>query len=82
MKLTDYEINILIYKDALAIDKRPYIIYYLSLIRNSSNLDRISDGGGSFNISYQIPQIVYFSLISSIINAILKSICLTEKNIS
>ena len=121
MKLTDYELNILTYKDALVIDKRPYIVYYLSLIRtrhviifaffsyndynslfikicffffdftlyfttnalffNSSTLDRISDDGGSFNIAYQIPQIVYSSLISSIVNAIIKTICLTEKNI-
>ena len=33
--LTDYELNILIYKDALKIDKRTYIQFYLSLIKTN-----------------------------------------------
>ena len=119
--LTDYEINLLEYKDALYIDKRTYSKYYISLLKtrhmiiftffsyhdynsqiiklsffffsitlfftvnalffNESALHRIKEDGGSFNIVYQLPQIVYSSLISLIINAIVKSICLTEKNI-
>ena len=36
---------------------------------------------GVFNIIYQIPQILYSSVISSIINIILKQLSLSEKNI-
>ena len=119
--LTDYEINLLEYKDALYIDKRTYSQYYISLLKtrhmifftffsyhdynsqiiklsffffsitlfftvnalffNESALHRIKEDGGSFNIVYQLPQIVYSSLISLVINAIVKSLCLTEKNI-
>ena len=113
--------NILLYKQALKIDKRTYFQYYLSLIKtkhiiiftfmtfndynsliikisffffsftlyfttnalffNDSTIDKISDDGGSFNLEYQIPQIFYTSLISSVINAIVKTICFTDKNI-
>ena len=33
--LTDFELNILLYKDALKIDKRTYIQYYMSLIKTN-----------------------------------------------
>ena len=119
--LTDFELNILLYKDALKIDKRTYTQYYLSLIKmnhiiiftffnyndynsliikisffffyftlyytanalffSDSTMHRINEDGGSFNLEYQIPQIIYSSLISSVISAIFKTICLTEKNI-
>ena len=36
---------------------------------------------GSFNLNYQIPQIVYSTLISSVINAIIKFLSLSEKKI-
>ena len=36
---------------------------------------------GVFNILYQIPQILYSSIISSIINLLLKQLSLSEKNI-
>ena len=36
---------------------------------------------GIYNFVYQIPQILYSSVISDIINAILKILCLSEKNI-
>ncbi len=113
--------NVLLYNQALKIDKRTYFQYYLSLIKtkhiiiftffafndynsliikisffffsftlyfttnalffNDSTIDKISDDGGSFNLEYQIPQIFYSSLISSVINSIVKTICLTDKNI-
>ena len=119
--LTDYELNILNYTDALLIDKRTYVQYYISLIKtrhfiiftffsykdynspiiklsffffslvlfftanalffNDSTMHRIKEDGGSFNLGYQIPQIIYSSLISSVINALVKALCLTEKNI-
>ena len=121
MDLTDYELNILNYTDALYIDKRTYAQYYLSLIKikhiiiftffsyndynspiiklsffffslvlffttntlffNGSTIHRIREDGGSFNLEYQIPQIIYSSLISSVINLLVKALCLTEKNL-
>ena len=36
---------------------------------------------GSFNLIYQLPQIIYSSLISSILNIILNQLSLSEKNI-
>jgi hypothetical protein len=119
--LTDYELNTLIYKDALKIDKRTYIQYYLSLIKtkhaivftfinyndynsliikinffffsftlyltinalffSEETVNKIDDDGGTFNLNYQLPQIVYSSLISSVMNMIVKTLCLTERNI-
>ena len=119
--LTDYELNTLIYEDALKIDKRTYFQFYLSLIKmkhiimftfinyndynsliikisffffsftlyltinalffSEATVNKINDDEGSFNLNYQLPQIVYSSLISSFINAIVKTLCLTEKNI-
>ena len=119
--LTDYEINLLEYKDALSIDKRTYFQYYISLIKtrhiliftffsyhdynsliikisffffsitlffsinclfiSDSTIHKIKEDGGSFNIEYQLPQIIYSSLISSVVNAFVKAICLTDKNI-
>ena len=36
---------------------------------------------GSFNINYQIPQIIYSTLISGVINAIIKFLSLSEKKV-
>ena len=36
---------------------------------------------GEFNLIYQLPQIIYSSLISSIINVSLKSLALTENRV-
>ena len=36
---------------------------------------------GSFNFIYQLPQIIFSSLISSLLNVILKQLALSEKNI-
>ena len=52
-----------------------------ALFFNDSTMHRIKEDGGSFNIEYQILQIVYSSLISSIINTFVKALCLTEKNL-
>ena len=119
--LTDYELNLLEYKDALCIDNRTYSKYYISLIKtrhmiiftffsrndynsqiikisffffsialyftinalffNETTIHRIKEDRGSFNIEYQIPKIVYSSLISLVISPFVKAICLTEKNI-
>ena len=41
----------------------------------------IYQDNGVFNIFYQIPQILYSSIISSLINVLLKQLSLSEKNI-
>ena len=60
-----------------------FTLYYTTnaLFFNDSTMHRINEDGGSFNLGYQIPQIIYSSLISSAINVVFKTICLTEKNI-
>ena len=121
IKYNNYELNNLSYNEALKIDKRTYIEYYLSLLKtkhifffsfcplndynsriikiilflfsfiiylvvnalffNDSTMHKIYLDEGSFNIGYQIPQIIYSSLISSLLNIILRVLALTEKNI-
>ena len=44
-------------------------------------MHKINQDKGSFNLNYQIPQIFYSSLITSIMNNIVKSLSLTERNI-
>ena len=120
-KYNDYEINSLPYKEAIKIDKRTYIEYYLSLLRtnqllifafyikndynsriikiclflfsfslsyainalffNDSTFHIIYKDQGIFNIIYQLPQILYSSLISNIILIIIKYLSLSQYNI-
>ena len=117
----DYELNTLLYKDAIKIDKRTYLEYYLSLIKskqiiiftflngndfnlisakicllffsfvlyftvntlffNDKTMHKIYIDDGKYNIIYQIPIIIYSSLISSIINIIIKYLSLVDKDI-
>ena len=44
-------------------------------------MHKIHEDNGAFNIIYQIPQILYSSIVSAIINMILKMLSLSEKNI-
>ena len=44
-------------------------------------MHKIHESNGEFNFFYQVPQILYSSIISSIINMILKMLSLSEKNI-
>ena len=44
-------------------------------------MHQIYEDKGSFNLIYQIPQILYSSLISAVINTLIKYLSLTEKNI-
>ena len=121
IKLNDYELNTLLYKKAIKIDKRKYIDYYFSLIKRNQiliftfytkddyNLRNIKisrfffffalsytvnalffdDAAfhnilltkGEFNFIYQIPKIIYSSLISSVINILILNLSLSEKNI-
>ena len=48
---------------------------------NDITMHKIYEDKGKFNFIYQIPQILYSSLISSIINIIITSLSLSEKNI-
>ena len=117
----DFEINSLVYKEALKYDKRTYIEYYFSLLKrkqiflftfyinndynsktikiclllfsfslyyivntlffNDVTMHKIYVNKGKYNLINQISNIIFSSLISSIINVILKYFSLTEKNI-
>jgi hypothetical protein len=117
----DYEMNSLNYNKALEIDKRTYLEYYFSLLRekhlviftfytnndynsriikiclflfsfalyyttnglffNDSSMHRIYIDNGRYNLLYQLPQIVYSTVISIIINTIINWLSLTQKNI-
>ena len=119
--LNDYELNNLKYKDALKIDKRTYIQYYISLIKrkqiliftfytkddynsgiikislllfsfslyftvntlffSDSTMHEIYEDKGSFDFLYQIPQILYSTIISGVNNTIVSYLSLSEKNI-
>ena len=48
---------------------------------NDDTMHKIYEDNGAFDIISQIPKILYSSLISSIINIILKTLSLSEKNI-
>ena len=48
---------------------------------NDDTMHKIYNDNGMYNIIYQIPQILYSSVISSIINMLLKALSLSEKDI-
>ena len=52
-----------------------------ALFFNDSTVHQIYEDGGVFNFIYQIPQIIYSSIISAILNIILKSLALSEKTV-
>ena len=60
-----------------------FIIYFVinTLFFNDSTMHKIYLDEGSFNLIYQLPQIIYSSLISYILNIIFKQLSLSEKNI-
>ena len=117
----DSEMNNLLYEKAIKIDKRTFIEYYLSLIKQKqkiifsfytytdynsksikislfifsfalyytiaclfftdSTMHKIYEDSGKFNFIYQIPKILYSTIISSVINIIITYFSLTEKSI-
>ena len=117
----DSEINFFPYKKAIKLDKRNYLMYYISLIRtqhllffsflpsfdynsqilkiflfffnftinftvnalffDDDTMHKIYTEGGSFNFIYNIPQILYSSLISGLINSIIKNLALSDSNL-
>ena len=52
-----------------------------ALFFNDSTMHKIYEDGGKFDFIYQIPQILYSTLISSVLIMIVKMTALTEKNI-
>ena len=117
----DFEINSLDYEEALNLDHRGFIQYYISLIKNnhpiffsffcfndynsqiikiflfffSLSLDfsinalfftdetmhKIYEDKGVFNILYNLPQILYSTLISKFIDSLIKNFALSQDNI-
>ena len=51
------------------------------LFFNDSTMHKIYEDNGNFNFIYQIPQIIYSTIISSIINYIIRYFSLSEKNV-
>ena len=52
-----------------------------TLFFTDSTMHKIYEDGGVFNTFYQIPQILYSTFISAIVNSIIKTISLSEKAI-
>ena len=53
-----------------------------ALFFTDETMHKIYIDEGSFNLNYQIPQIIYSSFISDVIDALIKYLSLTEKDIS
>jgi len=117
---TDNEINSLVYKQAINIDRRTFFQYYISLIKTKhilifsfytndynsklikitlfefsftlfytvnslffqdSTMHKIYEDYGAFNFIYQLPRILYSTIISSAITLIVKNLALIESDI-
>ena len=52
-----------------------------ALFYSDSTMHKIYEDNGKFNFIYQIPQIIYSTLISSVINLIVSILSMTERNI-
>ena len=52
-----------------------------ALFFNDTTMHKIYEDKGKFNFIFQIPQIIYSSLISSIINSAIKLLSISQKNI-
>ena len=57
-----------------------FSLYYAvnTLFFNNSTMNQIYEDEGSFNFVYQLPQIAYSSLISAVINILLKMLALSQ----
>ena len=60
-----------------------FIMNYVinALFFNDNTMHKIYEDEGSFNFLYQLPQIIYSSLISNILDNLLKLLALSEDNI-
>ena len=77
--MNDYNIKI-IKVDLFFID---IVLNYAinALFFNDSTMHQIYEDQGEFNVNYQIPQIIYSSLISNLFSIIIKFPALTEENV-
>ena len=73
--------NIIHIKIALFIVSFALYLSINAFFFNDDTMHKLYKNNGIYNIISQIPQIIYSSLISSIINLILKKLSLSEKNI-
>ena len=48
---------------------------------SDESMHKVYENNGEFNIIYQIPQILYSTIVSMVINKLLKYLCLSEKSI-
>ena len=120
LKYNEFELNNLPYNEALLIDKRTYLQYYWSLIKNKhivlfifmptndynlisikiglfifsfclyftvnaffftdKTMHKIYEDKGIFNFIFQLPSMIYSTLISTVINILIKKLALSEKN--
>ena len=60
-----------------------FIIFFAvnALFFNDITMHKIYKHGGSYSLLYQLPQILYSLMISAILNLIIKTLALSEKNI-
>ena len=60
-----------------------YAIYYTvnALFFNDATMHKLYEDGGKFNFIYQLPQILYSSLISIVLNTLLKLLALSQDGI-
>ena len=60
-----------------------FVLYYTvnALFFNDSTMHKIYEDQGAFNFVYHIPQILYSTVISSVINMIVKKLSLSENNV-
>ena len=60
-----------------------FSIYYTvnALFFDDKTMHKIYETKGSFNIEYQLPKLIYSSLISNFLNILLKFLALTDKGI-
>ena len=60
-----------------------FVIFYTvnALFFNDDTMHKIYEEKGNFNFVYQLPQILYSSLVSAVFNILLKLLALSESNI-
>ena len=60
-----------------------FSLYYTinALFFTDSTIHQIHESSGKFDFLYQLPQIIYSSIISAFINALIKFLSLTQRNI-
>ena len=121
LEYKDYELNSLDFEKALIEDKRNFLQYYISTIKNNNllifsfypnkdynvmiiknflfffffalnltvnalffnddTMHKIYIDEGKYNLIYQIPQILYSSIISGFVNTLIKYLSLSQDNI-